>query len=135
MKNTLKLLFFALVLTACGKTSDKGFAQIDSLKTAHQALYNQTMDIHDEVMPQMDRLYKLKKSLTDSIAKTPKLSAEAKAAIENRINLLDSANDAMMTWMHQFNPPDSVASPVYREYMEKELEKVKQLKTLILNAK
>lgn len=92
------------------------------------------MDIHDEVMPKMDALYTLKKSLQDSIAKTPKLSAEDKTELERRIQVIDSASNAMMVWMRQFNPSDSVTSTAYGEYMKREFEKVKQVRGQMLKA-
>jgi hypothetical protein len=134
MKNALKLMVLAgIFVTGCSKPSQDNQRISDSLKTAHQALYNETMDIHDEVMPKMDNLYSLKKSLQDSLAKTPKLSAEGKAAIERRVQQIDSAGNAMMVWMRQFNPSDSVASPAYGAYMQQELEKVKKVRAAMLN--
>lgn len=135
MKNASIFTVLAMILLAsCEKSLDKTQIQIDSLRTAHQALYNQTMDIHDEVMPAMDKLYRLKKSLQDSLAKTSGLSAEAKIALENKIQFVDSASESMMVWMRQFNPMDSVASKEYGDYMKAELEKVKQVKVLMLDA-
>ena len=135
MKNYVKLIALATIfLSACGKTADTKTGNLDSLKNAHQALYNQAMDIHDEVMPKMNDLHALKKSLQDSLAKTPKLSAETKAALESKIRLVDSASTEMMVWMRQFKPSDSVASSAYGQYMQKELEKVRQVKGLIQNA-
>lgn len=135
MKKVLKLIVLGTIfLSACGQSGKNDQVKLDSLKTAHQALYNQTMDIHDEVMPKMDALYTRKKSLQDSIAKTPRLTAEAKAAIERRIQVIDSASSAMMVWMRQFNPSDSVTSIAYGEYIKKELEKVKLVQAQMLEA-
>lgn len=135
MRNILKLMVFALLLlTACGKSSKETSGDLDSLKTKNQALYNQTMDIHDEVMPKMDNLYRLKKSLQDTLTKTPAMPAAAKARIEARVHLIDSASNAMMVWMRQFNPSDSTGTESYRIYMEQELEKVKQVRSLMLEA-
>lgn len=134
MKNALKLVVLTSIFIAgCGKPSPDNQRILDSVKTAHQALYNETMDIHDEVMPKMDNLYTLKKSLQDSLAKTPTLSAEGKAAIERKIQQIDSAGNAMMVWMRQFNPSDSVVSPAYGAYMQQELEKVKKVRATMLN--
>ena len=135
MKNVLKIAALSLIfLTNCGKPSPETHGPADSLQTAHQALYNQTMDIHDEVMPRMDNLQQLKRSLQDSLSKSPGLPDETKTVIENRIQLIDSARESMMIWMRQFNPPDSVASESYGAYMTQELEKVKQVKALMLDA-
>lgn len=128
------MFFITFLLSACGQAGKGDQVKLDSLRTAHQALYNETMDIHDEVMPKMDNLYSLKMALQDSIAKTPQLTPEGKAALENRIRLIDSASAGMMVWMRQFNPSDSITSAAYGAYMKEELEKVKRVRVVIQEA-
>ncbi|HEY5826578.1 MAG TPA: hypothetical protein VIT44_19540, partial [Cyclobacteriaceae bacterium] len=101
----------------------------------NEALYHQVMDIHDEVMPKMDDLYKLKRDLQEKIESTPDLVAEEKKKLENRIAHLDSTSQLMMEWMHQFNPlPDSIDQEEAREYLESEMEKIKKVKDAMLEA-
>lgn len=125
-----------IILSGCGKTSKEPISNVDSTKVANQALYDKTMAIHDEVMPKMDNLYKLKKALKDTIANTPTLPAEKKRAYEEHILQIDSASGAMMVWMREFNPSsaDSTGSESYRAYMERELEKVEKVKAVMLKA-
>lgn len=124
-----------IILSGCGKTSKEPISNVDSTKVANQALYDKTMVIHDEVMPKMDDLYKLKKALKDTIASMPTLSAEEKKAYEDHILQIDSASNAMMVWMREFNPSaDSLGSESYRMYMERELEKVEKVKAVMLKA-
>jgi hypothetical protein len=136
MKTVLKMVFAGLIiLSGCGKTGKEPISNADSTKAANQALYDKTMAIHDEVMPKMDNLYKLKKALKDTIANTPALAPEKKKAYEAHVLRIDSASNAMMVWMREFNPSaDSLGSESYRIYMERELEKVEKVKAVMLQA-
>ena len=133
----LKNIFFATLIlaTACSKNStheghDQQDANTDS--SPNQALYDQVMSIHDEVMPKSQDCYKLKKELEEKIAATPNLIAEKKKELEMAINQLDSADRSMMDWMHKFNPlPDSADQETARAYLESEIEKINKVKSLV----
>ena len=116
MKSVLKIMFIVLVasLLACQK--------------AEKPLYDQVMDIHDEVMPKMNDLYKLRKQLQDSIANTADIPEEEKMEMEQTILQLDSASNSMMVWMREFNPPDQKDKDAFQKYMESELVKVKKMR-------
>lgn len=138
MRNIVKLSLIAVfgILTACNQ-SGKDVKTSDSAdKKSNQALYNQAMDIHDEVMPKMDDLVTLKSKLKDSLDNKSIVEAR-KNDLENRIHLLDSAYDSMMDWMHdqRLRPPqDTTNHPSYKAYMEAKLESAKLMKSLILDA-
>ncbi len=132
---TFYSLILALALVACGKNADQHDHESNSTDSPNQALYDQVMDIHDEVMPKMDDIMKLKRQLQEEIANTPDMVVERKAQLEQIISNLDSASYAMMDWMHKFNPlPDSVDQEKAREYLESEMEKVKKVKTQMLES-
>ena len=136
MKSITNFLFALILLTACGKTAEHSDHDHDSASTdgenPNEALYNQAMDVHDEVMPKMEEIYKLKKDLQEQIANTPDMVVERKQQLEAIISNLDSANNAMMEWMHKFNPlPDSVGQEKAREYLESEIERIKKVKELM----
>jgi len=134
------LAFTLLVLAfACSKSDKHHGGQEEEGDNAtdspNEALYHQVMDIHDEVMPKMDDLYKLKRDLQEKIESTPDLVAEEKKKLEDRIAHLDSTSQLMMEWMHQFNPlPDSTDQEEAREYLESEMEKIKKVKDAMLEA-
>jgi hypothetical protein len=121
-----------LVMISCGKTSDHtGHDQgaADTGENPNQALYDQVMGIHDEVMPKMEDLYKAKKELSDKIASSPNMAAEQKKELEDMIAGVDSASNAMMDWMHNFNPlPDSTDQEAAREYLENEMERIMKVR-------
>lgn len=138
MKN-LKSLFIVglLVLAACSKGGEHKHSNSDSSTddNPNQALYDQVMEVHDEVMPKMDDIMKLKRELQDKIANSPDMVVERKEQLEKVIANLDSASNAMMSWMHEFNPlPDSVDQEKAREYLESEMERIRKVKTLTLES-
>lgn len=135
MKKYASLLALALIVTACAKKDDHATHGQESVDTgdANQVLYNEVMDIHDEVMPRMEELYNLKKDLGEKIKNTPGLVEEERKKLEQRIIVIDSVSKMMMDWMHEFNPlPDSTDQEAAREYLESEMEKIKKVKEAML---
>lgn len=128
----MKYAYFALLLFAfaCSKQTEHNHSEtaVDS-DNPNQVLYDQVMDIHDEVMPRMDDIERLKRELKEEITNTPDMVSERKAQLEQVISNLDSAGTAMMDWMHKFNPlPDSADQEEAREYLENEMEKIKKVR-------
>jgi hypothetical protein len=135
MKNLKTLLFISLaILASCakpGKQEDHHHDGGNSDENPNQALYDQVMDIHDEVMPRSEDIYQLKKALQEKIASTPDLIAEKKQELELAIAQLDSADQSMMDWMHHFHPlPDSADQEKARAYLESEMESIKKVREL-----
>lgn len=136
-----KLLFLAIpviVLASCqsksGHDHQHDAAAPDSSNTI---LYNQVMDIHDEVMPKIDDLEKMKARLNAQLTANPAPAAELKKELEGRIARLDSARQGMFDWMHGFNPPspsDSVDTEAIRTYLEDQMEKAKMMRENVLEA-
>lgn len=128
----LYILIIATAIVSCQKSTDHshhddmGGTESDSTNTI---LYNQVMDIHDEVMPKMEDLYNMKKDLQ---GKLETASADDKVKLEQRIAKIDSASSLMMDWMHEFDPPaDTADQEQARAYLEGEMEKVKRVKEAI----
>jgi hypothetical protein len=120
MKSMVKMMVIVLLgtLACCGQKE--------------KPLYDQVLEIHDEVMPKMSELYKMKKSLQDSIAKTPGMSGEVKIKLEQKILQVDSASESMMVWMREFNPPEQKDKKAFEKYMETELVKVKKMRDRVM---
>jgi hypothetical protein len=124
----------ALAIVGCQKSehahhNEGNATESDSTNTI---LYNQVMDIHDEVMPKMEDLYNLKKDLQAKLAAAP---ADAKQGIELKIAEIDSASTMMEDWMHEFNPPaDTTDKEQIRSYLEGEMVKVKRVKEAMIHA-
>ena len=134
MKVVSKILLLGLIITISCNKSGKGEHAEENAPSGNpnQALYEQVMDIHDEVMPKTDEIYKLKKELQDKITKSPDMTADKKKELDMILLELDSADDSMMDWMHKFNPlPDTANQEKAREYLENEMEKIKKVRELI----
>ena len=129
----VRTIFLLVLLVSCGKSGshdghdENGTA--DSVDT-NRALYDQVMEIHDEVMPKMQDIYNLKKDIQDQITNTPGMVKEQKEEFQRMITKLDSAERSMMDWMHQFNLPDSLDNESKREYLETEMEKIRKVRDL-----
>jgi hypothetical protein len=142
MKNILPVLFLAILagVWGCGqKSNDNGEHDHDHHEQTgdegNQELYDEVMKVHDEVMPKMNDIYKLKEELKKEIAGAPDMVEEKKKAIESMIAKLDSASESMMVWMRNFNPlPDSLGEEKAREYLEDQKKKVKKVKEDMLKA-
>lgn len=123
MKFPLSFLLGVILLCSCEQ------------KKSNQALYEEVMEVHDEVMPKMDDIYKLKQELKTQLTDTLSIDEEKKKALESAIVQLDSASAGMMVWMRNFNPvPDSLGEEKARNYLEHEKEKVDKVKRDMLEA-
>lgn len=131
MKKTFALLL-VIGLVSCGKNQDKQSSE-PATDDPNKVLYNQVMDIHDAVMPQMDDIMRLKRELKESVEKSSNLVPEKKKEIEQKILQLDSAGKAMMQWMNDFRPEEYTGEDL-REYLESEKERVTKVKELMLEA-
>lgn len=135
MKNTAKYLSIALfLLGGCSKNAHEHRNQDEGVSDTNpnQALYDQVMDIHDEVMPKSDEIYAVRKKIQHKIDSIPNLTADKKKQLGQLISELDSADHSMMDWMHKFKPlPDSANQELAREYLENEMERIKNVRELI----
>jgi hypothetical protein len=131
-------LFIASValLAGCGKqNADNSNPDDQSGKSPNQELYDKVMDIHNEVMPKMDDLYKAKVSLSSRLKETSGISEKEKEEILTKIAQLDSASESMLAWMRQFNPlADSAGEDRARAYLQEEMAKIQSVKTKVLQA-
>lgn len=133
--STSGLLFSLLIIYACtNKGQDhSGHGSGTAADDANQVLYNQVMDIHDEVMPKSEEIYNISKKW--KVALKDASSDEERELIQRKIDNLDSANKMMMDWMHEFKPlPDTTNEETERAYYETHLEKIKLVKEAILLA-
>src|SRR5690242_14693195 len=138
-KQLLSFLIVSMAIFGCGQKSNEHEHQeaTDEVteEGGNQALYNEVMKIHDEVMPKMDDIYKQKEKLKDMIANNPTMADEKKKEIDATIAKLDSASEGMMVWMRKFSPlPDSLGEEQAREYLENEMEKIKKVREDIAEA-
>ncbi|HYF66611.1 MAG TPA: hypothetical protein VD884_00685 [Ohtaekwangia sp.] len=127
------VLMISMCMNACQqKANDSKASEPYQEESGNQALYDEVIRVHDEVMPKMSDMYVLKQKLT---AKMDSVSAEKKAELKSTIQRLDSASNAMNVWMRQFDPkPDSAGVEEARQYLESEMKKINKVKAETLKA-
>ena len=112
-----------------------GLLMLTACVNENKELYKRVMDTHDEVMPRMGEIERLKRELRQQLANTPDIVVEKKQKIEQVISNLDSASRAMMNWMHKFNPlPDSANQNDAKAYLLEEMERIEKVKQTMLLA-
>jgi hypothetical protein len=123
-----------LALVGCSPGGERAESDEGSgTDSTNQVLYNQVMDIHDEVMPRMEDLYNMKKDIEEKLKDPGSLTETQKQALSRRLAQVDSVSKLMMDWMHEFEPlPDSADKEESRAYLEQELEKIKIVKQAML---
>jgi regulator of replication initiation timing len=134
MKPSHTISILAITFASCTHSGkhDHHASDSTSIESPNQVLYDQVMDIHDEIMPRVEDIYQLKKELKEKIASATDLASDKKLELEQIIAQLDSADNSMMDWMHSFNPlPDSIDQEKARAYLESEMEKIKKVKALM----
>jgi len=96
-------------------------------KSAREKLYIEVMEIHDDVMPEMSTIHRLKKQLKaidTTIVKSPDYPT-----ILTHLNLLEKADEGMMGWMAEFdNPAPNAEEPIALDYLEKEKIKISEVR-------
>ncbi len=83
-------MLFTFLMISC-ESKDK---EIEKLKS-------ETIAIHDEVMPKMDKIMNLKKSLRMEL---DSVSNDESTNIRGLIISLENADKAMMNWMRNYDP-------------------------------
>jgi hypothetical protein len=142
MKKLISILsvILTIALSNCGNKPNEheghdAHAQDKTETSPNELLYNEVMKIHDEVMPKMDDIHRLKMSIREKIEKNPNLPQTERIKLDAMYAKLDSANDGMMVWMRQFRPlPDSVGEEKAKAYLENEMERVKKVRERMLTA-
>jgi hypothetical protein len=142
MKKLLALLLSTLIIMSCQQKSSEEQTTThdatapDVVETSeNQQLYNEVMKIHDEVMPETETIYTIKKELKKKITDNPTMDEAERIKIDALVAKLDSADKSMMDWMHEFQPiPDSLGEEKAREYLENEMERIKKVQSNIQNA-
>ncbi|MBX2961858.1 MAG: hypothetical protein KF687_05045 [Cyclobacteriaceae bacterium] len=123
----------SLILSACFIVLITSCNQKKSEQDTNKMLYNQVMDVHDEVMPSIDELIKLKKILQEKIENSPDLVAEKREELEQTIESIEAARRGMMSWMREFRPEEFTGDEL-TSYLEEEMKRVQTVKDNMLDA-
>ncbi len=123
--STLLISFFCLSIflsTAC-----------QHQKTEQEKMYTTVMDIHDNVMPEMSTIQRLRKKLKaidTSLVKTPTYPS-----ILTHLNALDQADEGMMSWMAEFsNPTPETDEATALAYLKNEKDRITKVRDQMLES-
>lgn len=130
MKKVFGLLLITLFTFSCG---GDGFDR--------EAEKDKVIDVHDEVMPKLGEVMKLRKQVLAKATElgTENSETEAVAALKNLANELDEARKGMMTWMNDWakssKPHVNGESTVEEQkaFFAAEMERVTKVKNDINN--
>jgi len=118
MKTILKLslIFITVLMISCdSKEKEK---EIEKLKS-------ETIAVHDEVMPKMDEIMKLKKSLRTEL---DSVSNDESINIKGLIMSLENSDKAMMNWMRNYDPQMMDMSDEEKiEYLKKQKSAIQEV--------
>lgn len=124
MRYLTSILCLALIATSCKEDT------ATSQKEAYQNLYEEVMKIHDDVMPETNNLYRLKKYAQENIEVLPDTSQWVKKLVEVQVNA-SKADEVMMEWMAQFKVPEG-DHDLQIQYLKKEKESITEVRDVML---
>ena len=100
-------------------------------KEAQDVLYDQVMEVHDEIMPKMGDIMKYKKQLkskVDALAENAEMNSEKISELQQAIAELDNSHEEMMAWMREFNPDfEGLVSEEIMKYLDEQKAKIEQV--------
>ena len=122
MKTILSLsLITAILLVSCGEKK----------KEAKDELYDKVMAVHDEIMPKMGDIMKLKKQLQekiDELSSGTEIDSTKIDELEQAIAELDNSHEEMMGWMRQFdNDFEGMVNEEIMKYLDGQMEKIEKV--------
>ena len=89
------------------------------------------MLIHDDIMPETNNLYKLKKFAKENLAIIPDTSYLVKKLLNLSV-ISDNADEVMMEWMANFKIPE-IDHKSKIDYLKNEKESIIKVRETILN--
>ncbi len=125
MKNTIYALLGALLIfSSCDNKEQEQKVEFDTL-------FQQVMKIHDDVMPETNNLYKLKKFAQDNIDVIPDTSIYIKPLRDVQLNA-EKADEVMMQWMEKFSVPEA-SHKEKMQYLQNQLVEIDEVRKVMLS--
>lgn len=87
----------------------------------NKKLYDEVMVVHDDVMPRMSEIHKLKKSIRNEWKDSSK---ESYAEAMQLIKALEDADESMMNWMSEFKVPKEASDEATTAYLNEQKVKI-----------
>jgi hypothetical protein len=120
VKNQLVVLLsiFLLCLFSCGET--------DAVKL--EKLHTEIMVVHDEVMPKMSELNRMKRQLNAFKNVVSSENAALKDSLITGILLISKSEDLMTDWMKNYDyPNEKIAAPQMSQYLIAQKDSIKNI--------
>jgi len=109
--NHLFLSLLVLSMIACGGNDGQVVEEGDTTaEQAEEQLYEEVMTLHDEVMPKMGELMRLKSQLEEA-----EVSEEMQAKVDQAAQSLENAHEGMMEWMSGLKQLDGMGDDMTHE--------------------
>ena len=141
---TFSLYFLLFILSSCGQSStsidqtSKEEAPLSPEMAIQDSLWKEVMVIHDEVMPKMGDINKTSRALKAKLEADPELNETIKAQINETMEALNAADEAMWEWMHnlkQLKPLRNTLSHLeILQYLETEKIAIAEVKDRMLGS-
>ncbi len=122
---TIIFALFFLFASAC-QNDPKSAAEQE-----YETYYDSVMLIHDRTMPMMGHLENLRNQLQEERRNVINTDSNRYRKVVNLLGELNKAEDAMFTWMNEFDP-DAVNPEQKVAYIQSELRKVKHMEGLMV---
>lgn len=137
MKKIIYLLA-ATAMFACNSSQQESQSQLNPEESRQDSLFNEVMAIHDEVMPEMGRIFRLQKELKQVMDSLETQEVSPAIPIDSLKNIsvdLKEADDAMMNWMrsNDFKFEGMEQAEIIRE-LESEKENIIVVREKMLNS-
>lgn len=117
MRNLISLVCALMILAACHNTSQP--QQSAKPKSVSEQLDSQIMTLHDDAMPYISTVLRLRKAIQlhiDSFPNSPQSDSLKKITYA-----LTKADKDMMDWMHQYHAPDTLSEMDREQYFNQQL--------------
>lgn len=98
-----------------------------------EGMHDEVMAIHDEVMPEISTIRKLKKKINNKLKKEGLDDLSKDMCITADKNL-DVAEESMMQWMADFKKPDYTQVEASKAFYTKEMDNIQRVKDLMINS-
>ena len=129
------IIFFSiLIFFQIGCTSDIN-KNSESELSDREKLYKEVMKIHDDVMPKMSDINRVKRNLKDQLEEGKIVNDQMKQKINASIDELIAAEDSMMDWMREFKAPkDADPDEKVIKYLNEEKLKISRVSDQMLSS-
>lgn len=142
-KTSILLLLLSSFIFGCNPPAEKAALNEEIVTDEtpedvkiQQAIYDEIMEVHDEMMPKMEDLMNLKGELMEKNATLEEAGLETDGTIfTSTIEMIESADESMMDWMRNFEPMnDGQSHEEIMEYYTLQKSKMDSVKLIMQNA-